>query len=193
MKGRICVLTAALLLCAGAAFGKETAREARGNWAVSTSLPHWALLGSANLSLHYMSGEHLAIKAGVRYNPWRFTTRGGEALHLRHFSPHIGLQYWQTSCFQGWYAAGSLLCSEYNIAGFARKGCLEGDFAGLEIGGGYSLPLSERISLGMGAAAAAGAYKCVEYAAPLCGRILSRRKGCAAFVSEITLSICYQL
>ena len=193
MKGRIYVLTAALLLCAGAAFGKEKAREDTGTWAVSTSLPHWALLGSANLSLHYMFGEHLAIKGGVRYNPWRFSARDGEELWLRHFSPHIGIQYWQKSGFEGWYGAASLLYSEYNAAGIARMGCIEGDFAGLEIGGGYNLPLSERFCLGLGAAAAAGLHKSVRYAAPVCGRILGRETGCAAFISEITLSVYYKL
>ncbi len=193
MKGRIYVLTAALLLCTGAAFGKETARDSRGSWAASTSLPHWALLGSANVSLYYMYGNNLAVKAGVRYNPWHFSLRGGNALWLRHFTPHIGLQYWGGSCFDGWYTAASLLYSEYNVAGFARIGCIEGNFAGLEVGGGYSLPVSERFSLSLGAAAAAGFHKSLRYAAPVCGRILSRSGGCTAFISEITLSICYKL
>ncbi len=193
MKGRIYVLTAALLLCAGAAFGKEKGREDIGDWAVSTNLPHWALLSSANLSLHYMLDEHLALKAGARYNPWRFSTRDGSALWLRHFSPHIGIQYWQSGGFEGWYGAASLLYSEYNVAIPVRTDCIEGDFAGLEIGGGYNLPLSERICLGLGAAAAAGVHKSVRYAAPVCGRILGRKTGCAAFISEITLSLYYKL
>ena len=190
MKQKIIIAIAALMVSSCMpAFGAGGA----GHWGISTNLPTWMLLGTANTEVHYMASEHWSLEAGVKYNPFTYYAGSERQTHLRQLTPSIGARYWFCEPWHGWYAGARLLGSEYSVS-WPRSGrFFDGDLAGARLFFGYNFSLTERLSLSLGAGGAAAYHRTTFYAGAVCGRIVDRRSGFALFPSDLTASLMIRL
>jgi hypothetical protein len=85
------------------------------------------------------------------------------------------------------------MASEYSVS-YPRGGrFFDGELAGAGLYGGYEYPISERLSLSLGAGAAVAYHRTTFYGGPVCGRITDRKKGVALFPSDILVSLTIKL
>ena len=171
----------------------ETTAAGGDRWELSTNLPTWALLGTLNADVHLALDNHWSIRAGIKYNPFTFYKHDARQFHLRQATPSVGMRYWFDTAYDGWFVGGKLMGSVYSVANICGSGCFDGKMAAIGIGAGWSKPLSERWSVSLGTAVAVGVHDTTYYAGPVCGRILSSKRGTAVFVPDVLVSINYLL
>lgn len=189
MKGmkHIFAAVALLVLSSGTAMARER------DWAVSTNIPTWALLGTINADIHYRTASHWSLEAGARYNPFTYMRGSERQTQLRQLTPYIGIRYWADTAFEGWYFASGLICSEYSVSYPPKEWFFDGDLAGIGFKLGYNRPVNGRLALSLGAGMAAAYHNTTYYCGPVCGRIYDKREGIALFPFEATLSIMLML
>ena len=190
MKLKIIVAAALLTLtsCAPAFAAKQQSR-----WSISSNIPTWLLLGCANADIHYMIADRWSLQAGVKYNPFTYAAGSERQTHLRQLTPSLGVRYWFDEAWSRWFLGAKLLASEYSVS-YPRGGCFfDGELAGAGVTAGYVCPLSEELSLSLGAGAAVAYHRTTFYGGPVCGRITDRKKGVALFPSDILVSLTIKL
>lgn len=167
----------ALPFCKLSARGEEADTTRR--WAISTNICDWAMLGTMNLSASLAPGRRATVTAGIKYNPFTYYNRVGRAICFRQFTPYISGRYWFCEAYDGWFAGCRLIAGEFNMSNVFKNGYCDGDFVAAGIDGGYSRRISQRWNLTVAASLTTAAHKTTFYAGPVCGRILSRKKGLA--------------
>jgi len=190
MKLKIIVAAALLALnsCAPA-----FAAQGESRWSISTNIPTWLLLGCANADIHYKIADRWCLQAGVKYNPFTYAAGSERQTHLRQLTPSLGVRYWFDRARNRWFLGAKLLASEYSVS-YPRGGhFFDGELAGAGLFGGYEYPISERLSLSLGAGAAVAYHRTTFYGGPVCGRITDRKKGVALFPSDILVSLTIKL
>ena len=169
------------------------AQEGLTRWAVSTNIPTWAALGTANAQADYAISRRWTLLAGAKYNPFTYKSGTPAQFQLRQAEVHLGTRYWFDTLWEGWFAAAKMLGALYNVANILGSGCFEGELAGLAVTGGYNLPLGENTAIGLGAGAALAAHHTTYYAAARCGRITGKKQGLVVFPCDIMLSLMIKL
>ena len=188
LKSLVAAAMLSLTSCAPA-----LAAEHAGRWSISTNIPTWLLLGTANADIHYKAASRWSLQAGVKYNPFTYAPGGERQTHLRQLTPSLGARYWLDEAGSGWVLGAKLLASEYSVSYPRRGRYFDGDLAGAAVSAGYDFPLDGRWSLTFGAGAALAYHRTTFYGGPVCGRIVDRRKGLALFPSNIMVSLCIKL
>ncbi|MBQ7253163.1 MAG: DUF3575 domain-containing protein [Bacteroidales bacterium] len=192
MKTTLKILLAAATLLIGSC-APAMARDGVSRWCVSTNIPTWLLLGTANAELHLATGNHWSVHAGIKYNPFTYAGGTPDQLHIRELTPSAGVRYWADSVWQGWWAGTGIIVSEYSLALPFCGLYSEGNLAGAKLVSGYDFALSERLSLSLGAGVAAALHRTSYYEGPVCGRLKDKRKGVTVFPSDIIVSMRIKL
>lgn len=169
------------------------ARDGGGGWCVSTNVPTWLLLGTANAELQLATGSHWSVQAGIKYNPFTYAAGTPGQVHIRQLTPSAGVRYWVDSVWHGWWTGTGIVVSEYSLALPCFEQYLDGNLAGAELLSGYDFALSDRLSLSLGAGVAAAFHRTSFYRGPVCGRLKDRRKGIAIFPSDIIVAMRIKL
>ncbi|MBO4558194.1 MAG: DUF3575 domain-containing protein [Bacteroidales bacterium] len=191
MKHKFLFAAAIMIMLSGQGARAAESDTLRVRWAVSTNLPTWAALGSINAEAHYVFAPHWSACAGFKYNP--FTWRAGtpRQVHLRQATGHIGVRYWFSEPWGGWFVGAKALASEFSIACPAKGRYYDGYLYGSGLCAGCCLPLCENLTLGLGAGVAAARHTTTFYMGPVCGRITGRERGWTLFLSDAIVSINY--
>lgn len=189
MRKLIVAAALAIVFCAVPA----KAQDRQSQWAISTNIPCWALLGTLNAGVHYAIDCSWSLEAQIKYNPFSYARGSEKQTQLRQLTPSLGARYWFDTVYGGWFAGAKLLYSVYNVAGIASYGAFEGELAGAALLGGYNMELNDSLSLGLGCGIAAARHRTTFYAAPSCGRILSRKRGWCVFPSDVMVTMFINL
>ena len=188
MKTTLKIILAAAALLIGSCT-PAMAREGVSRLCVSTNIPTWLLLGTANAELYLATGNHWSVQAGIKYNP--FTYAGGTSgqLHIRQLTPSADIRYWADSVWHGWWAGAGVVVSEYSLALPCCERYLDGNLAGTKLISGYDFALSDWLSLSLGAGVAVAWHRTSYYQRPVCGRLKDKRKGVTIFPSDIIVAM----
>jgi len=196
MKGKLMIVAALLctLNCAEASAQEQgDYKDDYSRWALSSNIPSWLLLGTINGDIHWSTGRHWSLQAGVKYNPFTYARGSENQTHLRQFTPSLGLRHWHQKPFEGWFSGIKLLYSTYSVANIAGLGFFDGNLAALALTGGWNKPLRQNLSLSLGAGIAAGLHSSTSYMGPVCGRITGNSRGIVVFIPDLYISIYYLL
>lgn len=143
----------------GSGFDTAPVRQAapevreRARWAASLNLLDAALLGTAGVSVQYGISRHWSVESVVRYNGWSF--REG-ALYDRRQAFSIGTRWWPWHLYSGFFVKGSAQLEALRRRGMPLFADVAGERYGAGLSAGYSLMLTRRLNLDLGAGAWGG-------------------------------------
>ena len=159
-------------------------------FSVSTDLLGYAALGTMNLDVSYALSRRWSLTAGVRYNPFSFSS-DNEQFQLRQQSYAIGARLWPWHIWSGWWFASKLRYQEYNIGGIFSPETEEGDRLGAGLYAGYTYMVSSHFNLEFGLGFWAGADKYRRYSCPECG--ITVDEGDRGFIlpDDVMVSLVY--
>ncbi|MBQ9713306.1 MAG: DUF3575 domain-containing protein, partial [Bacteroidales bacterium] len=126
MKKGIIIL-AALLGCAVTAGAQR--------FSVSTNVPDWAFLGTANVKGEVAISNNWSLETGLRYNPW--TWREGDPdrqMEDRKVTLSESVRWWPWTVYTEWWLSGGVQWEQYNRGGIWGRTTEEGDAYGFRFG-----------------------------------------------------------
>ena len=159
-------------------------------FSISTDLLGYAALGTMNLDASCALSRRWSLVAGVRYNPFTFSSDEGQ-FQLRQQSYSIGARLWPWHIWSGWWFSSKLRYQEYNMGGILSSETEEGDRFGAGLYSGYTYMMSSHFNLEFGLGLWAGFDKYRKYSCPACG--ITVEEGDRAFIlpDDITVSLVY--
>ena len=167
--------------------------QEQSQWAISTNIPTWALLGTLNAGVFYALDCNWSLDLGVKYNPFTYSRGSVNQTQLKQLTPSLGVRYWFDGVYDGWFTGAKLLYSVYNIAGIGTTGAFEGELSGAALVTGYNIEMNDCLALSLGCGLAAARHHTTFYEAPLCGRITGHKKGWLFFPSDLMVSLFIKL
>lgn len=159
---------------------------------VSTNLIDYADFGTLNIEGSVPVAQHFSVFAGARYNPWTIHDGGDNQKQNRQMAVYAGTRYWPWHSFSGWWTGMKGQFQAYNRGGILKQETEEGEAAGIGIGAGYTLMLTNHLNLEFGAYLWGGyKYDYTVYSCPRCGRILENGSKWFAAPDDLILSLVY--
>lgn len=156
------VVLAVLLLAEKEGFGQR--------FTVGTNVVDILTLGTVNIEGGASVARKVTVLVGGELNPLSFSS-DGSAFRSRQMSLWGGARYWPWHAYSGWWAGGTLRWTVYNNGGFSDPSTEEGFAYGAGIYAGYSVMLTDRWNIDIGAGGWGGWKTYTVYACPTCGRI----------------------
>ena len=157
---------------------------------VSTNLLDNLALGTLNADISYAFSRHWSLMAGVRYNPFTYTSSDGQ-FQSRQQSYSVGVRLWPWHIWSGWWFASKLRYLEYNVGGIWGPETSEGDRYGIGLYSGYTYMVSPHfnVEFGLGLWGGADFYK--EYTCPACGITVDSGKKGFLLPDDVMISLVY--
>ena len=158
--------------------------------AVSTNALDYADFGTLNAEVSYSLSRHWGLTAGVRYNPFMYTSDGHE-LSARQRAFSAGTRYWPWHVFSGWWFSGKVQYQEYNRGGITSLQTREGDRYGVGAGAGYTYMLTPHLNIEFGLGGWLGLDVFTEYDCPVCG--ITQASGHRFFIlpNDLLIALSY--
>ncbi len=155
-------------------------------FSVSTDAVSWLSLGTINMDASAAVAREVTVNAGVKYNPWSFSTKDGQ-IQDRQASYYVGVRWWPWHIYSGWWFGGALQYQEYNRGGILSRNAEEGDAYGTAFSAGYTLMVHRNLNVEFSLGGWTGVKDYTGYSCTTCGRITSR--GTKFFVRPNDVSI----
>ncbi len=174
------ILLASVLICCGFSSNAQ-------HVSISSNVLDLALC-SANLSAGVAVSRHFSLDLGAVHNPHSMVKESGLQVSNMHKTAYLGVRYWPWYVFSGWWVSAKAQYSEFSRTGVWRLALEEGKAVGGGFSAGYTLMLSKRLNLDLGAGLWAGQkmdyhmYHCVN-----CMNI--REEGSKFFIAPDKVSI----
>ena len=159
-------------------------------FSISTDLLGYAALGTVNLDASYALSRRWSLVAGVRYNPFSFSSDEGQ-YQMRQQSYSLGARLWPWHIWSGWWFASKIRYQEYNMGGIISPETEEGDRFGAGLYSGYTYMVSRHFNMEFGLGFWAGLDKYRIYSCPTCG--ITLQQGDRAFIlpDDLIVSLVY--
>lgn len=186
MKAKILACASLLMACLICS-GRLSAGNIR--YGLSTNVLEWANFGTVNLEAGFGVTQHLSIQAGALYNPWNYTIKGTDHQMFNHqTSAFAGVRWWPWYVFSGWWFGAKAKYSYATRTGIWRPALEDRQSVGIGLSIGYSLMLSPRLNLELGAGIWGGTH--FKYSLYDCANcMMLRESGAKGFIGIDTLSI----
>ncbi|MGN0190535.1 MAG: DUF3575 domain-containing protein [Candidatus Cryptobacteroides sp.] len=177
------VLLFLLLGCAKTALAQR--------FTLSTNLLEYANLGTLNLDASFGVAQKWSVVAGVRYNPFSFSSRDRGRFYNRQHSWSAGAKYWLWHINTGWWFGSKLRYQEYSSGGLFKPTSEEGDRYGMGFYAGYSYMLHPHLNLEFGAGLWTGGAVYRVFSCPTCGRTLDEGSRMFVLPDDLMISLVY--
>lgn len=162
---------------------------------LSTNLADWSFLGTANLEVGVAVSQHFSLNAGVKYNPWEFTSKKTDVdVWNKMKTADAGIRYWPWYVNSGWWIGMKGRWQKVARTGIWRPALEESTALGGGLSAGYTLILTKHLNLDFGWGAWCGKYlDYVLYECPKCMEV--RENGSRFFVRPdnivLTVSVVF--
>ena len=140
---------------------KKAVNPLKFNLAVSTNIPTWLNLGTANLEVDASLHKNISLFVGGKYNDFLFTTNSGNEVLNQQTTGYAGIKYWPWYVNTGWWVGIKGQYSEFTTGGIFSSYLREGTAIGGGLSGGYSFMLNKHLNLDLGLGVWGG--KLIEY------------------------------
>lgn len=158
---------------------------------ISTNLLEYANLGTLNIDASVGVARNWSVGAGVRYNPFSYSSEKRGTFYSRQQSYSVGARYWLWHINSGWWFGSKFRYQEYSSGGWLRDGAEEGDRYGVGLYAGYSYMLFPHFNMefGLGMWGGGAAYR--RFSCPVCG--VTEAEGSRMFLlpDDVLISLVY--
>lgn len=159
-------------------------------FAVATNIMDFADFGTLNLEASYGFDRHWTANAGLKYNPFTFSSADGPR-QRRQRSVSAGARFWPWYIYSGWWLSAELRYQEYNHGGIRSAATAEGDRFGAGVGGGYAYMLAPGLNLDFGLGIWSGYDRYTEYDCQICGNIMDRGGRFFVLPASVIVAVTY--
>lgn len=158
---------------------------------ISTNLLEYANLGTLNVDASVGVAKNWSVGAGVRYNPFSYSSEKRGVFYSRQQSYAVGARYWPWHINSGWWFGSKLRYQEYSRGGLRSDGAEEGDRYGVGIYAGYSYMLFPHFNMEFGLGMWGGGASYRQFSCPVCG--VTEAEGGRMFIlpDDILISLVY--
>ena len=94
--------------------------------------------------------KHFTVFAGVKYNPWEFTTKSNVILINNQITGYAGAKYWPWHVYSGWWFGAKAQFQDFDQAGFLTENLVSGQALGMGLSAGYTFMLSPHLNIDLG-------------------------------------------